>query len=129
MSAFICSDEQFVRTVLGWAKHTAKHAGFNEEELAEMANTLKKENVRSVNWRYNEKTRAGKVRFPDVTLEEFEPASIEQVVQWLRCLDYQSCEHPDYEKSKAYVINVSMQRDLLMMMVGDRRFDSCRWII
>ena len=53
MSAFICSDAQFATVARGL---------FTDESTAQQfANHLKRENVRSVNYRYKEKTRATRV--------------------------------------------------------------------
>lgn len=89
------------------------------------ANTLKRENIRSVNWRYGERERFKPVKFVGYG----EHASAEQVVMWLRCIQYQSCERPDYYGSLAYRMNCDMQLDLLYKLVGDRRFDSTKWSI
>lgn len=128
MSAYICSDEQFTLVVTAWNKHT-EHT-YNTPLLLELANTLKKENIRSVNYRYNERTRCYKLKATDIDAAYKHPLpSIEQTIQWLRCIDYQSCECPDYENTKAFALNMKMQQNLLMMLVGSRRFDSTKWSI
>lgn len=128
MSAFICSDVQVIKAVLGWAKHTAQ-TRLTPDNLVEKMNILMRENVRSVNWRYGERTRHKKIKVVVPYMDAYVPEPIEQIVQWLRCLDYNSCERPDYERSKAYTLNMKMQQALLMTMVGRRRFDSTKWTV
>lgn len=86
MSAFICSD-----------RHIATIAHFvangNLESAQLIADNLKRENIRSVNYRYNEKTRAKPCDISDYWKE----ASINDLVCLVHCLDYQSCERPDYD--------------------------------
>lgn len=122
MSAFICSDQQFIEAINGFFTHCQRNPGY--AKLVEWANILKRENVRSVNHRYNERTKFKPV--------EFEPASTEysawQTIQWLRSIDYQSCERPDYEKSEAYRLNLSLQCELFNVM-NDHRFTNLHWTI
>lgn len=89
MSAFICSDKHFAVVA------KAMFAELHEQQA--FANHLKRENIRSVNYRYKEKTR-----FSKVNLEAAKAADVRQydghdIHQLLDCIDYQSCEHPDYD--------------------------------
>lgn len=123
MSAFLCNDLQFEAVVVSYYQHMGKAPLLTQFQLH--ANTLKRENIRSVNWRYGERKR-----FKPVVFIGFDQTpSIEQVIQWLRCIEYQSCERDDYEKSEACRLNMRMQNDLLYKLVGDRRFDSTKWSI
>ena len=103
MSAFICNDRQFIEVINGFFTHSQRNPGY--AKLVEWANILKRENVRSVNYRYKERTRFQPVAF-EPTHSEY---SAWQTIQWLRSIDYQSCERPDYEKSEAYRLNLSLQ--------------------
>ena len=61
MSAFICSDKQFIETINGYLTHCKSNPVYTK--LVEWANILKRENVRSVNHRYNERTKFEPVMF------------------------------------------------------------------
>jgi hypothetical protein len=102
--------------------HVQRNPG--HAKLVEWANTLKRENVRSVNYRYNERTRFQPIAFTP----EASTASVWQVIQWLKCIDYQSCERQDYEKSEAYRLNLQMQCELFHV-ANDHRFTNLKWSI
>lgn len=101
MSAFICSDKH-VATVA--TVYTNLIAGMNgnaktdnkqlRDHAQMLANSLLKTNIRSVNYRYGERTRFRMVKLADADLT-LNPADWVRLVQ---CLDYQSCERPDYNK-------------------------------
>jgi hypothetical protein len=84
MSAFICTD-----------KHIATIAAAlfaDKRQAQDAANHFKRENIRSVNYRYKEKTRATKC---DMSQANLGPYTGHDIAAMLNCLDYQSCEHPD----------------------------------
>lgn len=61
---------------------------------------LWKENYRSVNYRYNERTRT-----PGYVLHTTEaPLRPVAVLKAISCYRYQTCERPDWTKSRAYKI-------------------------
>ena len=89
MSAFICSDRHISTVVVRYCELT----GFDDPQR--LANNLKLMNVQSVNYRYR--------NHPP---EYFTPCRLEAAVDGLsfpdlvalcECLDYQSCELPDYK--------------------------------
>ena len=87
MSAFICSDREFATVAL----HMFKDSPLNAQEFA---NHLKRENVKSVNHRYDEKNQYRKVNMAKgAPAGSFAPSDI---LKLLHCIDYQSCEHEDY---------------------------------
>ena len=99
MSAFICSDRHIATVV----KAYTFYAGESEALARNLANTLKRENIRSVNYRYNQRTR-----FKPCVLSEAVPVGSGEghyraidLLQLASCIDYQSCERPDWEKSVA----------------------------
>lgn len=83
MSAFILTDN-----------HCETIAHFINEknhniDAKELANRLKKINIQSVNYRYNEKTRVTKCKDTIVTLGAYTNADM---VNLVKCWSYQSCE-------------------------------------
>lgn len=134
MSAFVVSDSQISVVVNVWADAVAilkssesgvTDAGLGLSRCQEVANILLRENVRSVNYRYNEKSRAGKVKFTRRVLYPMVPAL--QAIKYLECIDYQSCERPDYNKSDACAINRAMRLDLFRLYVGGTQIDRMKW--
>jgi len=98
MSAFICSDKH-IATV-------ADHVFTDGDDAQRFADKLKRENIRSVNHRYSERTRFVPVDMTRSAKDEYTPTD----VCWLlACLDYQSCEHPDYDSTL-----ITLAQDLLI---------------
>ena len=95
MSAFICSDLH-IQTIATYAESMGDHL-----TAQPIADILKKENIKSVNHRYNEKTRFTKTKFTTDNLVYCNSADVFQLVN---CLMYQSCEHPEYQGSPAQII-------------------------
>lgn len=94
MSCFLCSDLHIVTVAEGL------HTLFGIDAF-KFANQAKIENIKSVNYRYNEKTRFSSIK-------RWEP-----LVSWgtsgdllalMNCLDYQSCEHPEWAGSYAQTV-------------------------
>jgi hypothetical protein len=100
MSAFICSDRHIATIAMAYAFHVRETEAF----ASNLANTLKRENIRSVNYRYNQRHH-----FKPCDLSDALPVGAGDghyravdLLQLAECLDYQSCERDDYEKSVAY---------------------------
>jgi hypothetical protein len=88
MSAFICSDKHFAVVAKAlFAQHTSAQ---------QFADALKRENIKSVNYRYGESTRFRKVDLNAATADEVKQYDGHDLLCLLTCIDYQSCEHPDY---------------------------------
>lgn len=84
---------------------------WTRESGLEVANELFRENVKSVNYRYDEKD----VPEPIKKLNKFSDYSLPQIAKAVSCLSYQSCEHPDWEKSKAksfldHILSMAIQK-------------------
>lgn len=82
MSVFLCSDKH-IATVA-----TALFADPKQAQAA--ANVFKHENLRSVNARYQEKTRFKKC---DMSGADLAPYTGHDIAQLLTCIDYQSSMH------------------------------------
>lgn len=97
MSAYICSDKHIatiVKAVFAHPRHQQT-----------VANALKRENIRSVNYRYKERTRVTKCNLDEALQDEVNTYTGHDILKLLDCLDYQSCEHPDYDDSYYNLIN------------------------
>jgi hypothetical protein len=80
MSAFIMNDSDFYLIA----------KAVQPSNVGEFADMLKRININSVNFRYNEKTRFYKCKFPDV-VSNIAP-NINRVKDLINCWTYQSCE-------------------------------------
>ena len=98
MSCFICSDRHF--QVI--AEYAAEYMG---ADAGAIADTLKRENVRSYNYHYSHhgKERFSKVKFSEGNSNngQFNNADI---ITLCHCIQYQSNETDDYEKTIAYSV-------------------------
>lgn len=112
MSAFICSDRQFA---------TVARFFFSSDDKAaqHFADHLKRENVGSVNYRYQEKTRFCRVNMAEAA-DGFTP---DDIAAMLACIDYQSCEHPTYN------VGPLQLADRLLKATGANREHSTIWSI
>lgn len=105
MSAFICSDLH-INTIVTWAVENQALPYDITPEAAAAA--LYSENVKSVNYRYNERTkRTGFVYTP----VDIGGRTAAEIVKLCHCLDYQSCEHKGWPRSKAkHILNCIIDR-------------------
>jgi hypothetical protein len=87
MSAFICGDKH-IASLASWY---GAEKGLPSELVQMIANELKKINIKSVNYRYNDK-----VRFSKCSLKKAILLLPEEALVMAHCLDYQSCELRDY---------------------------------
>lgn len=92
MSAFLCSDKHFAVV--------AKALFTNGTAAQQFADALKRENLKSVNHRYHLKTRFHSVNLDSATAADVAQYYGSDIVVLLECIDYQSCEHPDYDRTR-----------------------------
>jgi hypothetical protein len=87
MSAFICSDKHIATVAQYFFAMDSKGA-------QRFANSLKRENILSVNYRYQENEPITRVRMSEA--DPLGSYSIDDIAGLVACLDYQSCEHKSY---------------------------------
>jgi len=117
MSAFILSDKHF--SVIAYAIEGLNPL-VNPQELA---NKLKRINIESVNYRYNEKTRVSKCKLQH-TGKNY---SIADIIRLISCWNYQSCENQgslDYIITEAFLFSFFDQKT-----IDDSRNNSDLWSI
>lgn len=96
MSAFLCSDRHFAVI----AKHLFP-ADVQSQQF--FADHLKRENIDSVNWRYQhhgKPTRRTKCNLAAATDKDVQIYTLHDILRLLDCVDYQSCEHPTYNSTQ-----------------------------
>lgn len=102
-------------------KEILKNYGNNQDLIGL---TLWNENYKSVNYRYEEN---------DSTPQYIHRPKVVKLMQSLKaidCLNYQSCEHPDYRKSEANKI-LSTLKDVLLnkMKNSNPEYEAATWSI
>lgn len=103
MSAFVVSDLH-INTLITWAYNNKVQYYkdlwvYINQTPTHAAEILHAENVRSVNSRYNERSKTQYGRFRFVPVQDL-PDAI-GIIKLCHCLQYQSCEHKGWEKSEA----------------------------
>ena len=129
MSAFVVSDSH-INAIVRWScEHniTIWHgnpsnkfsvAG-NEQQTAEL---LFAENVKSVNYRYKESSDT-----TGIIYDLFAPTLLPiEVIKACDCLEYQSCEHPEWDESLACKLLKEIQRTAITGLAG---YGKARWEI
>ena len=96
MSAYIMSDS----AIFDIAQNVQPN------NIGQFADMLKRINIQSVNYRYNENTRFRKVKFPDVI--QYSILSKSDVIRLIECWQYQACEMHnslEFDILDGYLIN------------------------
>ena len=112
MSAFICSDYH-VSVLANYAFEQGVNYYWRNQyrkcaDPEEIGAILMKENIRSVNYRYQERN---KISFEyDASVVGNMPDNA-QILQAAFCLNYQSCERDDWPKSEAHAILLAIVYD------------------
>jgi hypothetical protein len=128
MSAFIVTDSHINALVRYASRHNIRvfygatlqcHAVRESEQST--ADILLNENVKSVNYRYNENDNASIVY--DYKAPLLTPI---EAIKAAQCLRYQSCEHNDYEQSIASKIIEAIIVDAIPRIDG---YDKAAWCI
>lgn len=131
MSAFIVTEQQIELLATTYVKNTYRGSDLTHE-INRTAKLLWKENHKSVNFRYNEKTRTPSIKLKDFDyyqdlLTNFSKIEVYKLVQ---CYDYQSCEHDTYQKSKAKMIVNNLLIHLAADIIGNLAgYDKAEWAI
>lgn len=98
--------------------------GIIEMEAADrVGRDLWRENHRSVNFRYGEKTRTPSYRFEGVE----SPLDDDVVHKQVRCYNYQTCEHGGYEASRSYRLVTQLGKILTARRGTDEMSDAAPW--
>ena len=99
MSCFIVSENE-VKLVAIYAA-TDYNGKVDLKKATDVANTLYRANYRGVNYRYNDKNHAPKLRVSDFDVRGLSHHGAAQIAMSIRCINYQSCDPSNWEKSKA----------------------------
>ena len=107
MSSYIVDKEHIEQIVLyvyklhGFDLLSYYHKGKRKEfdSLGDVAKELSIANCEGVNYRYEENNNP--YSFDDLSIGNLKVKNPLQVIQLIRCLEYQSCDSPNYQNSLA----------------------------
>ena len=120
MSAWIVS-ETHVLTLAYFYEKIVKGSITEDQSIdlslvKKTARILWNENIKSVNYRYNENNKRNFSRglvLPDTRI------SYESLVKQINCWKYQSCVHSDFYKSKAYKMMMELKFEVMDRIVRE----------
>lgn len=129
MSAFIVSDKH-LQTLINWANQNQVYFYYNGKHyksddvptLDLLLTVLHRQNVRSVDRRYQEKNVVDslRVKLTPVTLSPVE------ILKACDCYDYQACETEDYHQTFAYDIIRRIRETAITKLPG---YSGAKWSI
>ena len=138
MSAFIVNDKTINRILTfissysphgrnpfqEWFKELSLNLNHsNETDLQEIGEELLKLNLKSVNYRYNQRTKINSMDYKF----KYEDCDIYQAFKHLSCLTYQSCEGKA-EKTPLYKLLIKIENLLCSDIVYDsKEFKNAEW--
>ena len=107
MSAFIVNKTHIDAIITTIVDCPNINIGRYENALNSIGQILWDENYKSVNYRYNEDEK------PPQYIHRVKYVGLIQAIKAINCLNYQSCEHPDYYNSESKKIQDSAKEFLL----------------
>jgi hypothetical protein len=123
MSSYIVDKEHIEQIVLYVYKlkgidslnyyHNKERKEFNS--MGNIAEELSKANCEGVNYRYKDNNNP--YSFDDLSISNLKVKNPLQVIQLIRCLEYQSCDSPNYENSLANTILKTMIDHIVSYMI------------
>lgn len=142
MSTFICSNNHiaalalFAAQPLGFSGRPLVDPRYIEglketpllgEDLAQQYfNILERENVRSVNYRYEHHGNPEGAHQAPVAERAGNHYSIVQILKLANCLEYQSCESPDWGETLAFRLLRAIKEAAITRLPG---YDSAEWAV
>jgi len=130
MSAFIVDKEHILYLVEAASQYNTyfqTKSGNRMRNLSsqvEVANLLWKENVLSVNSRYDEKSDVSEITSKDFRVVRWNSFSPVQVIKAVKCYEYQSCEHDGWVDSKSKVFCEALKDDAINELEG---YEKAEW--
>lgn len=122
MSAFVVTTAHIDALVYASIHFDRYHGRDRFEKADEIGAMLLKENYRSVNYRYNEEDAPQRYTYK-------QPRKVPTLIEALKaidCLEYQSCEHPEWETCEAKKFLDSLRKTLISTLPG---YNDAPWAI
>lgn len=111
MSAYIVNDNT-INAILGFADEYDLNA-FDVKTKDDLGQILLNENYRSVNHRYSEYATPETYTYSRYTVKTFE------ALQYLSCLEYQSCETPNWEATRAFRLCARLRANMVRRLLEE----------
>ena len=121
MSAFICNDDHIGQLALF---HVANRMNWSDDKHSaqEIADMLLDANIRSVNYRYDDEDQPTGV--PCKLPHTLKVTDTVHIINMCGCLDYQSCELPDWKETDAYELLQGIRETAIRNLNG---MDNAPW--
>lgn len=104
----------------GWLK---RYEPDTDERAALVGAMLWEENYKSVNYRYRESDAAPRYVHRDEPARSYNPI---HVLKAIACLEYQSCEHPEWEASGARAFCEALRMAAIRALPG---YSDAPWVV
>ncbi len=123
MSAWVMNDQSINALVTFWGKHCSRSN--DAKECQQTGEALLSQNIKSVNYRYNERSRLipESYFYTPVTTYQRKPITNTQIAKLVLCWKYQACEDPKHKRSKAWEIIEEISDELLRQSPGYEQAD------
>ena len=126
MSSYIVDKEHIEQIVLyvyklkgidslNYYHNKGKRKRIEFDSVGNVAEELSKANCEGVNYRYDDNNQP--YNFDDLSIGNLKVKNPLQVIQLIRCLEYQSCDSPNYENSIANTILKTMVDHIVSYMI------------
>jgi len=141
MSAFVCNDDHFkvlalfaIHRRFGGSRRVSPLYINRIDDSADTlpdtalatlyATILHNENIRSYNYRYQEKDGEAEITVTGRDAVKHSHAKAVTILKMCDCLEYQSCETPDYQESTAYQLVEAIRKAAIRCLPG---YDDAPW--
>jgi len=129
MSAFICSNTHVMTVAAAYVYNVELRGNQlpSDAQVLRVAKILHKENVASVNHHYEREDKPSNLKGTPYSYHRHV-----QILAWVDCLNYQSCEHSRWDKSEAKRMLTELELCLLRKMIDPCLAsvqEKCTWTI
>ena len=127
MSAYIVDDKHIATLILNYSN--LFHKRIDKDKQIELAGKLAWGNIDSVNYRYQEFKPNEAIQYVMnvknlIEKNNYEKLEMQELIIMVRCLDYQSCEIPNYRSSEVSKILDEMKNAFTVVMLEDYKRDN-----
>ena len=127
MSAYVVDEKHISTLILNYSN--LFHKRIDKDKQIELAGKLAWGNIDSVNYRYQEFKPNEAIQYVMnvknlIEKNNYEKLEMQELIIMVRCLDYQSCEIPNYRSSEVSKILDEMKNAFTVVMLEDYKRDN-----
>ena len=127
MSAYVVDEKHISTLILNYSN--LFHKRIDKDKQIELAGKLAWGNIDSVNYRYQEFKPNDAIQYVMnvknlIEKNNYEKLEMQELIIMVRCLDYQSCEIPNYRSSEVSKILDEMKNAFTVVMLEDYKRDN-----